>query len=77
MLLKPATPLSVLLFAAFVLLLLSTLSTPVIRAIPLATYQNVDFGVFGYCRGSQCIAARVGYDTGMSISNRMTEGREC
>lgn len=66
MLLKPATPLSVLLFIAFALLLLSTLSTPVIKAIPLATYQNVDFGVFGYCRGSQCIAARVGYDTGMS-----------
>ncbi|KAE8552671.1 hypothetical protein EYB25_004050 [Talaromyces marneffei] len=63
MLLKPATPLSVLLFIAFALLLLSTLSTPVIKAIPLATYQNVDFGVFGYCRGSQCIAARVGYDT--------------
>lgn len=66
MLLKPATPLSVLLFIAFALLLLSTLSTPVIKAIPLATYQNVDFGVFGYCRGSQCIPARVGYDTGMS-----------
>lgn len=65
MLLKPATPLSVLLFISFVLLLLSTLSTPVIKAIPLATYQNVDFGVFGYCKESQCIAARVGYDTGM------------
>ncbi|OKL61828.1 hypothetical protein UA08_02485 [Talaromyces atroroseus] len=63
MLLKPATPLSVLLFISFVLLLLSTLSTPVIRAIPLATYQNVDFGVFGYCRGSTCSVARVGYDT--------------
>lgn len=65
MLLKPATPLSVLLFVAFALLLLSTLSTPVIKAIPLATYQNVDFGVFGYCKGSECINARVGYDTGM------------
>lgn len=66
MLLKPATPLSILLFVAFALLLLSTLSTPVIKAIPLATYQNVDFGVFGYCTASQCIPARVGYDTGMA-----------
>jgi SUR7/PalI family len=65
MLLKPATPLSVMLFISFVLLLLSTLSTPVIKAIPLATYQNVDFGVFGYCKGSTCSHARVGYDTGM------------
>jgi hypothetical protein len=64
MLLRPATPLSVLLFIAFVLLLLSTLSTPVIKAIPLATYQNVDFGVFGYCKDSECSKAKIGYDTG-------------
>lgn len=73
MLLKPATPLSVLLFIAFALLLLSTLSTPVIKAIPLATYQNVDFGVFGYCRASQCIPVRVGYDTGMSTVTARNE----
>lgn len=66
MLLKPATPLTVLLLAAFVLLLLSTLSTPVIKGIPLATFQNVDLGVFGYCRGSQCSKVRVGYSTGNS-----------
>lgn len=63
--LRPATPLSILFFVAFVLLLLSTLSTPVIKAIPLATYQGVNFGVFGYCKGSVCSGARVGYSTGM------------
>lgn len=62
--LRPATPLSILFFVAFVLLLLSTLSTPVIKAIPLATYKGVDFGVFGYCRSSGCSGIRVGYSTG-------------
>jgi hypothetical protein len=64
--LRPATPLSILFFIAFVLLLLSTLSTPVIRAIPLATYQGVNFGVLGYCDGSKCVGPSIGYNTGMS-----------
>ncbi|EKV19022.1 pH-response regulator protein palI/RIM9 [Penicillium digitatum PHI26] len=50
MLLKPATPLTILLLIAFVLLLLSCLSTPIVRGIPLATFKNVDYGVFGYCK---------------------------
>ncbi len=62
--LRPATPLAVLLFAAFVLLLLSVISTPIVKAIPLARYRGVDFGVFGYCRGSECSGVRVGYTTG-------------
>lgn len=66
MLLKPATPLTVLLLAAFALLLLSTLSTPVIKKVPLATFKNVDFGVFGYCKDDSCTPARVGYDTSES-----------
>ncbi|KMU80847.1 pH-response regulator protein palI/RIM9 [Coccidioides immitis RMSCC 3703] len=61
MLLKPATPLSVLLLVAFLLLLLSVLSTPVIKSIPIATFENVRFGVFGYCQGSDCSGIRVGY----------------
>lgn len=63
--LRPATPLSILFFAAFVLLLLSTLSTPIIRGIPLATFKGVNFGVFGYCEpGSKCDGPMIGYDTG-------------
>lgn len=64
--LRPATPLSVLLFVAFVLLLLSVISTPIVKAIPLATYQGTDFGVFGYCKGSSCSGITVGYSTGTS-----------
>ncbi|MCJ1304162.1 regulator of ime2, partial [Hypocenomyce scalaris] len=61
--LRPATPLSLLLFVAFVLLLLSVISTPIVKAIPLANYDGVDFGVFGYCKGDQCSPIRVGYTT--------------
>ena len=63
--LKPATPLTIALLISFVLLLLSTLSTPVIKSIPLATFQGVNFGVFGYCAPKTgCTSIRVGYTTG-------------
>lgn len=61
MLLKPATPLTILLLIAFVLLLLSCLSTPIVKGIPLATYKDVDYGVFGYCKGSTCTNIHLGY----------------
>ncbi|KAH7126897.1 SUR7/PalI family-domain-containing protein [Dendryphion nanum] len=61
--LRPATPLSILFFIAFVLLLLSTLSTPVIRGIPLATFRGINFGVLGYCDGNDCHGPMVGYNT--------------
>ncbi|KAL5333885.1 SUR7/PalI family-domain-containing protein [Aspergillus crustosus] len=63
MLLKPATPLTVLLLIAFVLLLLSVLSTPIVKNIPLATFDNVEYGVFGYCKAGKCTAIHVGYTT--------------
>jgi hypothetical protein len=69
MLLKPATPLTILLFVAFALLLLSCLSTPIIKGIPLATFKNVDYGVFGYCQGDQCTNIHVGY-TGSKLLAR-------
>ncbi|PWY92820.1 pali-domain-containing protein [Aspergillus heteromorphus CBS 117.55] len=61
MLLKPATPLTILLLIAFALLLISVISTPIIKGIPLATYENVDYGVFGYCKGDVCTNIHVGY----------------
>ncbi|KAF2757363.1 pali-domain-containing protein [Pseudovirgaria hyperparasitica] len=61
--LRPATPLSLCFLIAFVLLLLSVLSTPVIKAIPLATYKGVNFGVFGFCEPDKCSGIVVGYDT--------------
>lgn len=63
--LRPATPLSILFFIAFVLLLLSTISTPIIRGIPIATFKGVNFGVLGYCNGDKCDGPMIGYDTGM------------
>lgn len=65
MLLKPATPLTILLLVAFVLLLLSVISTPIVKNIPLATFDNVEYGVFGYCKSGKCTAIHVGYTTGL------------
>lgn len=68
--LRPATPLTVLLFAAFAMLLLAVLSTPIIKAIPLGTYKGVNFGVFGWCdSNNKCSPIEIGYDTCMSISS--------
>ncbi|KAJ5922060.1 hypothetical protein N7516_009763 [Penicillium verrucosum] len=61
MLLKPATPLTILLLIAFVLLLLSCLSTPIVKGIPVASFKDVDYGVFGYCKGDTCTDIHVGY----------------
>lgn len=46
---RPATPLSIIFLAAFALLLLSVLSTPIIPGVQLASHAGVTFGVFGYC----------------------------
>ncbi|KFA60801.1 hypothetical protein S40285_07746 [Stachybotrys chlorohalonatus IBT 40285] len=59
---RPATPLTALLFASFALLLLSVLSTPVIQGIPLGEFQDITFGVFGSCQGNRCSSISVGYD---------------
>ncbi|KKY25239.1 putative ph signal transduction protein [Diplodia seriata] len=63
MLLRPATPLSILFFAAFALLLLSTISTPIIQAIPLAEFNGITYGVFGYCTTKGCSDLGIGYTT--------------
>ncbi|KAK4164166.1 SUR7/PalI family-domain-containing protein [Cladorrhinum sp. PSN259] len=60
--LRPATPLSLMLFAAFALLLLSTLSTPIITAIPLGSWDGITFGVFGYCANGVCTPIEIGYN---------------
>lgn len=61
--LRPATPLTILLLAAFALLLISVISTPIVKQIPLASFGGVDFGVFGYCEGDKCSNIEIGYDT--------------
>ncbi|KAG6076786.1 hypothetical protein E4U33_001658 [Claviceps sp. LM78 group G4] len=62
--LRPATPLSVLLFVAFVLLLLSVISIPVTKFAPLGENKNVKYGVFGYCEGDKCSKIGLGYPSG-------------
>lgn len=65
--LRPATPLSVVLFLAFALLTISVVSTPIIKAIPLGTFNGFTFGVFGFCRpDGSCSSIEIGYDTGES-----------
>lgn len=62
--LRPATPLAILLFAAFGLLLLATISTPIIKDIPLGEHGGFKFGVFGYCTSTRCSPFEIGYDAG-------------
>ena len=64
--LRPATPLSIALFIAFVLLLLATISTPILKSIPLASVNGVTLGVFGYCEPSpgSCTGIQIGYTVG-------------
>ncbi|KAI1002350.1 hypothetical protein K3495_g5850 [Podosphaera aphanis] len=61
--LRPATPLTILLLGAFGLLVLSIISTPIVRIIPLASFAGVDFGVFGFCKADSCSPIELGYDT--------------
>lgn len=61
---RPATPLSVLLLIAFGLLLVAVLSAPIIGAIPLGSFNGVNYGVFGYCKSDDgCTSFDIGYDT--------------
>ncbi|MBE3048427.1 hypothetical protein IMZ48_39170 [Candidatus Bathyarchaeota archaeon] len=64
--LRPATILSVFIFVAFALMLVATISTPIIKAIPLGKVDDVTFGVFGYCKGDDCSGITIGYDPSMS-----------
>lgn len=68
--LRPATPLTILLATAFALLLLSVLSTPIITAIPLGSFDGVTFGVFGFCKPEGCTPIEIGYDTSMFYFSR-------
>ncbi|RKF55496.1 pH-response regulator protein palI/RIM9 [Golovinomyces cichoracearum] len=61
--LRPATPLTILLFGAFGLLVLSIISTPIVKLIPLASFAGIDFGVFGFCKADDCSPIEIGYDT--------------
>ena len=59
---RAATPLSILYLLAFAFLLISTISVPIIKGIPLASFNGFDYGVFGYCEGDDCSSFGIGYD---------------
>lgn len=67
--LRPATPLTALLLAAFGLLLLAVLSTPIIQAVPLGSFDGATFGVFGFCKDGTCSPIEVGYDARFANSD--------
>ncbi|KHN98792.1 Actin cortical patch SUR7/pH-response regulator PalI [Metarhizium album ARSEF 1941] len=58
---RPATPLSVMLFVAFVLLIFSVISIPVTKFVPLGSSEDTKYGVFGYCQGDTCTGIAIGY----------------
>lgn len=62
--LRPATPLTLLLLAAFVLLLISVISVPIVKTIVLGEFDGVSYGVFGYCEGDDCVPIQIGYNPG-------------
>ncbi|KID59369.1 Actin cortical patch SUR7/pH-response regulator PalI, partial [Metarhizium brunneum ARSEF 3297] len=63
------TYLSILLFAAFLLLLLSVLSTPITKFVALGSFHDVKYGVFGYCLGDKCTNIAVGYPRGGALTD--------
>ena len=62
---RVATPATVFLLAAFVLLLLSCISVPITKTIALGSFNGITFGVFGYCiSGTGCSPMQLGYNPG-------------
>jgi hypothetical protein len=75
--LRPATPLSVILVGAFGLLLIAVISTPIVTSIPLGEYKGVKFGVFGFCPSNgKCSPIGIGYDLSTSSSSSSSVSRE-
>lgn len=70
---KPAFSLSVILLIAFGLQLVAVLTAPVTKALALAQVDNVKYGVFGYCSGSnECSKVGLGYDLDFSKFDQFT-----
>ncbi|KAK9470392.1 SUR7/PalI family-domain-containing protein [Dipodascopsis tothii] len=66
---RASTPLSILLFIALGLQVVSVLSVPVIKGIQLSNYNHVRFGVFGYCTHNTCSGVRIGYPESITSSD--------
>ena len=56
-----ASLLAGLLLIAFALQLLTVISTPIVKAITIASDRGIDYGVFGFCQGTLCTKISIGY----------------
>jgi len=73
---RAATPATVFLLAAFVLLLLSCISVPITKTIALGEFNGVTFGVFGYCiDGSTCSSVQLGYNPDAALSQAASSSK--
>lgn len=76
---RSATPATILVLAACILLVLVTVSTPVVKSISFleATIggsgnesgQKANLGCLGYCLGDQCEGPTVGYSFGKLLAD--------
>lgn len=73
--LRPATPLTILLAVAFALLLVSVISAPITKAIYLGKADDTIFGVFGRCTGDKCSSVGLGYDDGRTTTTNNSAPR--
>lgn len=60
----PALPLIIVIFVAFALLVVSVISAPIVKDIPIGSVNGVHFGIFGSCKQSTCSQYSVGYQSG-------------
>jgi len=59
----PTTPVAVLVFAAFLLMLVTALSLSFDKGVPLGSFDGVLYGgLFGTCYATACSSATFGYD---------------
>lgn len=70
--LRPATPLTILLTAALGLLIISVISAPLTKSIYLGKAGDTIYGVLGRCTGDKCTKAAIGYDVSADGSATFT-----
>lgn len=65
---RPASAPCVIILIAFGLQLVAVLSAPITRAIALSTYNDITYGVFGYCTTDKCSSVSIGYPSSVTDS---------
>ncbi|OAA75467.1 Actin cortical patch SUR7/pH-response regulator PalI [Akanthomyces lecanii RCEF 1005] len=70
--LRPATPLTILLAVALALLIIAVISAPVTKSIYLGKADDTIYGVFGRCTGGKCSSVGLGYDVTADGSSKFS-----